>query len=158
MRGEAKRKMRLANLWRLRKRYTWELIAEKSDTNAQYLSQIANVVIQTRGKRPRRLTDAYAEKIEAGLNLEPGWFDRDHADDGVSESDAAAASPAEEAEWASLLHAIPPGDRPLWFALLHRYAGDDPPEPTHVEALPHAIRPIARKPRLPRPGRRRAES
>lgn len=81
MRGDSLRQIRLANLRRLRERYTLERIAERSGTNSAYLSQIANEVIQSRGKRPRAMSDAYAQKIEQGLGLPEGWMDQPHDTD-----------------------------------------------------------------------------
>lgn len=78
MRGDAIRQVRLDNLRRLRERYTLERIAERSGTNAVYLSQIANEAMRQGGKRPRSLSDAYAAKIEQGLGLPEGWMDQPH--------------------------------------------------------------------------------
>lgn len=82
MRGDEKRKTRLANLRLLRQRYTLEQMAESSGTSASYLSQIINEVVQKSGKNPRALTDSYAEKIERGLGLPTGWLDQEHGEDG----------------------------------------------------------------------------
>jgi phage repressor protein C with HTH and peptisase S24 domain len=81
MRGNKKRKQRAANLRLLKKSHTLKSIAEASGTDEVYLSQIANEVIGKGRKSPRGLSDDYAEKIENGLNLKPGWLDEDHSDD-----------------------------------------------------------------------------
>lgn len=80
MRGEEKRQVRLRNLRALSKTLKLVEIAERSGTSEKYLSQILNEVVQQRGKTPRALSDNYAAKIEAGLGLEPGWFDVPHDD------------------------------------------------------------------------------
>lgn len=125
MRGEQLRAIRLANLRKLRETYTLEEIANRSATNATYLSQIVNEVVQARGKRPRSLSDDYAAKIEAGLGLEPGWMDRRHdsgkgdvpLDAPVPGLEAIAGSVAvsiltpPEAEWLDLYRALPDAQR-----------------------------------------------
>lgn len=78
MRNLEVKKTRLANLRLLRKNYTLEKIAELSGTNATYLSQIQNEVIQKKGKTPRGLSEDYANKIEKGLDLPSGWMDQAH--------------------------------------------------------------------------------
>lgn len=80
MRGAELKEIRRQNLVRLRKASSWENIAELSGTNASYLSQIANRVIQKGGKTPRSMSDDYAGKIERGLGLAPGWMDQPHED------------------------------------------------------------------------------
>lgn len=90
MRGDAKRELRRANLLALRERFTLEVIARRSGTSAVYLSQIANAVTRQGGKRPRSLSDDYAEKIERGLGLEPGWMDQPHGRDAPAGTAVAA--------------------------------------------------------------------
>jgi SOS-response transcriptional repressor LexA len=75
MRGDALRKTRLENLRLLRGQLTLEEIARRSGTNSTYLSQIVNEVMRQGGRRPRALSDAYAAKIEDGLNLPQGAMD-----------------------------------------------------------------------------------
>lgn len=60
----------------MQKTRTFEEIAEICNVDAAYLSQIATEYIGKSRKNPRKLSDAYASKIEEGLNLPVGWFDR----------------------------------------------------------------------------------
>ena len=117
------KKNRLSNLWRLREKYTLEQIAAKTGTNATYLSQIANQVVQARGKKPRSLSDTYADKIEAGLGLPPGWMDKDHRDAesrNVAEETMAynrlipLISWVQAGEWAEAVDYLEPGDAEEW--------------------------------------------
>lgn len=90
MRGDELKETRRENLLWLRERHTWESIAERSGTNPAYLSQIANRVIQKRGKTPRSLSDDYAAKIERGMGLPEGWMDQPRS----ASSELPAAPPA----------------------------------------------------------------
>lgn len=78
MRGKQLRDIRLANLRLLRESFTLEQIAERSGTDAVYLSQISNQVIQKGARNPRSISDGYAAKIEKGFGLPTGWMDEPH--------------------------------------------------------------------------------
>lgn len=85
MRGKAKQKTRAERLKLLNRRYTFEDMAGKIETNPRYLSQIANEVIQKGGKSPRALSDDYATRLEAAYSLGDGWFDQPVEADEIKE-------------------------------------------------------------------------
>lgn len=58
---------------------TFELLAEKTETNAAYLSQINNGAIDPKTKKPRTMGSVTARKIEKGLKLQSGWMDTDRS-------------------------------------------------------------------------------
>lgn len=126
MRSEELRAVRLANLRLLRRKYTLVEIAQKTGTNSDYLSQIENEVIQSKGKTPRKMSDNYAEKIEHGLGLPHRWMDQPHGDDESAATTAAplalppltapvmgeAASLTQgEFDWLDLYHQLPEAQR-----------------------------------------------
>ena len=56
---------------------TFELLSEKTNTNAAYLSQINNGAIDPKTGKPRTMGGITARKIENGLGLQKGWMDTD---------------------------------------------------------------------------------
>ncbi|MCU7839748.1 MAG: hypothetical protein KZQ94_10280 [Candidatus Thiodiazotropha sp. (ex Troendleina suluensis)] len=82
-RGDEKNELRRQKLLQLHGHYSWEEIARRTGTDHQYLSQIANKVVQKGGKTPRSLSDNYVEKIENGLSLPNGWMDNVNYEDDI---------------------------------------------------------------------------
>lgn len=87
--GMRPRAIRRANLLLLiREKGSIAQVARDSNTSEKYLSQIVNRVVQVRGREPRGVGDALAEKLERGCGKPAGWMDQDHSDEPVKEASA----------------------------------------------------------------------
>lgn len=58
---------------------TAELLAERCDLSAIYISQIKNRAIDAKTSKPRNLGAQAARKLERGTGKPQGWMDREHA-------------------------------------------------------------------------------